>query len=364
MGRRCDVDSDPRRDPDSRRPTALERAWGRTPRFESYIADTPILESELVQLERGDLELRFFRAIGQDSIVNRVQFDPLLAGYMVPSPDWVALLMPIAWRDDYLLNGQLVRPEMAYFSTSVYGYSIRAKQRDNIVLGFRRQALIETCACLMGVDPDEVELDDLYISLAGPEGARIQAMISTALTSTEASPLSPGTGVLSAALEDELILAMGQLIRPYIGGEKDGMQLAETVVRAVRAAERLVRQTPNSAPVLQELCAAAGMGNTRLHKCFQQVYGVSPSRYVKLWRMTRANQWLLDTVRPPRSVKDVALGLGFYNSGRFGSEYRDLFGEYPSDALERTLLAAKAKAAYGSEAPQPSSATADEKLRA
>lgn len=45
---------------------------------------------------------------------------------------------------------------------------------------------------------------------------------------------------------------------------------------------------------------------------------------------------LLDVAAPPRSVKDVALQLGFANNGRFAAAYNSHFGEMRSDTLART----------------------------
>lgn len=86
---------------------------------------------------------------------------------------------------------------------------------------------------------------------------------------------------------------------------------------------------------MAELCAAAGVGVTRLHKCFQEVYATSPAQYVLARRLSAVREKLLDGDDPPRSVKDAALAQGFFETGRFAQYYRRTYGERPSDTFRR-----------------------------
>ncbi|WP_244520876.1 helix-turn-helix domain-containing protein [Aliiruegeria lutimaris] len=79
----------------------------------------------------------------------------------------------------------------------------------------------------------------------------------------------------------------------------------------------------------------ANVGATTLHLCFNEVYGVSPIAYLQAKRITQARCAILDAERAPRSVKDVALSLGFTHSGRFAKRYHKLFGELPSETLNK-----------------------------
>jgi len=51
--------------------------------------------------------------------------------------------------------------------------------------------------------------------------------------------------------------------------------------------------------------------------------------------LSAAHDRFLDPGARKHSVKDVALSLGFFESGRFAQYYRDLFCEYPLDTLAR-----------------------------
>ncbi|WP_425483802.1 helix-turn-helix domain-containing protein [Hongsoonwoonella zoysiae] len=46
--------------------------------------------------------------------------------------------------------------------------------------------------------------------------------------------------------------------------------------------------------MLHDLCRAAGVGPTWLHRCFRAVYGVSPAAYLRALRLREARSLLLD----------------------------------------------------------------------
>lgn len=89
--------------------------------------------------------------------------------------------------------------------------------------------------------------------------------------------------------------------------------------------DRLIRQG--------ELRRALGVGDRTLRRLFAATYGVSPSRFLRVRRMELARKSLLRG-RDAR-VTDAGLRYGFYDLGRFASEYRRLFDELPSETLRR-----------------------------
>jgi transcriptional regulator GlxA family with amidase domain len=77
----------------------------------------------------------------------------------------------------------------------------------------------------------------------------------------------------------------------------------------------------------------AGVGKSRLHQAFSEIYGISPGTYLYRLRLTSIREKLLSEEAPPRSVKDVAIQHGFLSSGQLARAYRDMFGELPSQTL-------------------------------
>jgi AraC-like DNA-binding protein len=100
--------------------------------------------------------------------------------------------------------------------------------------------------------------------------------------------------------------------------------------------------------VLDELAAAAGVRPRTLEAQFKLHLGTTPMGWVRKTRLARARQQLLAS-RQDASVTDVALANGFTELGRFSGQYRQAFGELPSQTL-RTSRALGAREEIDDEA--------------
>ena len=83
-----------------------------------------------------------------------------------------------------------------------------------------------------------------------------------------------------------------------------------------------------------DICRATGVSRRALQVSFQDVLGINPLSYVRLVRLNGARQALLHPTKGLQ-VKDVVAKWGFWHLSRFSAEYRELFGELPSETLRR-----------------------------
>ena len=85
--------------------------------------------------------------------------------------------------------------------------------------------------------------------------------------------------------------------------------------------------------------AAVTLGITvrTLHNYCQKQLGMSPGRYIKLARLLRARMALLHADPACSSVNAIAIACGFTQLGRFSVDYRQAFGEMPSQTLRADL---------------------------
>ena len=77
-----------------------------------------------------------------------------------------------------------------------------------------------------------------------------------------------------------------------------------------------------------DLARVAGVGVRTLQKWFQAAQGVSPLVYVRNARLDRVHAELTSG---SGSVTESAVRWGFYHAGRFAQQYRERFGELPSE---------------------------------
>ena len=99
-----------------------------------------------------------------------------------------------------------------------------------------------------------------------------------------------------------------------------------------RRALHLVDELTNPIGV-PELAKAVGVSRRVLERGFHETVGVSPQRYLRWNRMNRLHRELRAAHSPEATVTQLAQRWGFTELGRMAGEYRQLFGELPSETL-------------------------------
>jgi transcriptional regulator GlxA family with amidase domain len=83
------------------------------------------------------------------------------------------------------------------------------------------------------------------------------------------------------------------------------------------------------------MAQAVGASQKTLELAFRDVLRTTPGKYLVLNRLNQAHHSLAYADKSSTRVIDVAMSLGFSHMGRFAGAYRVLFGELPSQTLER-----------------------------
>jgi AraC-like DNA-binding protein len=86
---------------------------------------------------------------------------------------------------------------------------------------------------------------------------------------------------------------------------------------------------------LSEISTATGASERTLRKCCNDYLGMGPVRYLWLRRMYLARRALLLATPRAATVAQTAMDHGFWELGRFSTQYHSLFGESPSATLRR-----------------------------
>ena len=68
---------------------------------------------------------------------------------------------------------------------------------------------------------------------------------------------------------------------------------------------------------------------------FQEVLGVGPHAYIRAISLNGVRSHLKNPDSPYTSVQDAAAAYGFWHMSQFALDYREMFGERPSDTLRR-----------------------------
>ena len=206
------------------------------------------------------------------------------------------------------------------------------------------------CAQLgVKIAPDEM-MGELERLLDRPVGKPVEFARWLDLTATTSQSWLSLVGVLAreAGKDDGLLthrlavanlqhlLIQGLLLTQphnYADALRDGGRPASEAV--VKEAVDLMRCYPESVWTTAELAHAMGVSARALQKAFAKSGELPPMTYLRHLRLHRVRDELADASRTRSSaaVTTVASRWGFVHLGRFAQQYRQLFGEPPSQTL-------------------------------
>ena len=119
------------------------------------------------------------------------------------------------------------------------------------------------------------------------------------------------------------------------GAESAEAEKVRAMDRIIRGVDSALDGRPRHAFSIRELCDTVGVTERTLRRAVQAWYGVPPKTIVRARRLHGVRR-KLRAARPGRvRVTGVALEWGFEHLGRFAGDYRELFGETPSQTLAR-----------------------------
>lgn len=142
-------------------------------------------------------------------------------------------------------------------------------------------------------------------------------------------------GPPAAQLQHRLLAALLGGV-PHDAQAQLGGSCPPVTPRCVRMVEEYLVAHCGQPLTPESLALLAGVSVRSLYLGFQRYRGVSPMRMLHEVRLRRAHQDLLQAP-PGTRVTDVALRWGLGHLGRFSRDYRDAFGESPSDTLRAAL---------------------------
>ncbi len=102
--------------------------------------------------------------------------------------------------------------------------------------------------------------------------------------------------------------------------------LDDELVDRTRYAGRLLTRDLENPPSISELAGNVGMCRSKLHFCFQQVYGTTPFEYLRLKRLETAQRLLHQGM----NVTQAAFAVGYSSLSHFTKAFKQYTGCLPS----------------------------------
>jgi transcriptional regulator GlxA family with amidase domain len=86
-----------------------------------------------------------------------------------------------------------------------------------------------------------------------------------------------------------------------------------------------------------ELAKVGCMSVRSLHASFQEAFGESPMAHLRRIRLDHVRAELLSGRDPEVRVTEVAMRWGFFHPSRFAQQYKERYGELPSETVRRAI---------------------------
>jgi transcriptional regulator GlxA family with amidase domain len=103
----------------------------------------------------------------------------------------------------------------------------------------------------------------------------------------------------------------------------------------VRRVEEYIEVHWDQPVSVEGLAVVANASARSIFQSFRECRGYSPMNFLKQVRLRHAKELLAKPVSST-SVTNVSFACGFGNLGRFANEYQKVFGETPSETLNRS----------------------------
>lgn len=107
--------------------------------------------------------------------------------------------------------------------------------------------------------------------------------------------------------------------------------LPKRLVRVIKYIEK----NPHASLNLQDISCIACCSSRTLQRLFSKEFDKSPMQYLKQFRLKRANVDLKNALAE-ETVTMIAFRYGFFHLGQFSKDYKNEFGESPSQTLNGT----------------------------
>ena len=134
----------------------------------------------------------------------------------------------------------------------------------------------------------------------------------------------------NSELQDELVLAIAAATGEIVSScyEQRYSQRQRVVNRALDYIN-----SKRDAVSIRDLYRVSRSSWRTLDRGFQERFGVTPKKYIIATRLVGARR-TLQASPPETRIADIAGEWGFAHLGRFSTDYRQMFGERPSDTLK------------------------------
>jgi AraC-like DNA-binding protein len=247
--------------------------------------------------------------------------------------DRIAILTPLGSTGFGHLNGEALAPGVlhAWGESAEFAGVTRAPFQFGIV-SFSRGTL-DRPARALGVELDLPRRGE-FRTVRIADGDRLRDAFDMVVRAVRDTPAACPTEAEGIAVADLLIEVA---VRSFAVGT-DGVDVSRRRLDSVhitRLCEEFAVRRNYQGLTLADLCKTSGASERRVRGAFYECYGISPMAYLRIAALHEVHHSLLTDLPMRNGVSRAASDFGFWHLSRFAGQYREVFGESPSETLDR-----------------------------
>jgi len=195
---------------------------------------------------------------------------------------------------------------------------------------------LERYLCMMlGYDLQRPLEFQVGIDLRAPASASLRYMVQWLVAELENSASLLNNTPLGYAQYEQMLMWVLLNSQPNnYSGELSARQ-PKVAPHYVHSVEDYIQAHCDEPITLTQLVRMSGVSGRTLLEGFRRHKGTSPMKYLKSVRMERVHQDLKNADAGNNRVTEIALAWGFTQLGKFSVEYKQRFGESPSETLKK-----------------------------
>ena len=286
------------------------------------------------QLGRGVMHGEFLQAEGKNLVVAREKYTHAIHGIGSAAPDNLAFLIQLN-KSPGRFNGVSTCQSEAFVLSPRVEFDYFANQgQDFLTIQVNQASFIENIKKLRasnGTEPDFSKWSCIRMPqhILGPLGNHIgQFLHQVPFLETVAVDSSREVN------EDSILQLLSLLfLDDTVDGKSPFQPDKSKRSKSVDLATDFIHHNLGGALTIPEICEAADCSLRTLEYGFRERYDLTPALFIKMHRMNRARRELLGASPDEATVAKVVRSCGINHHSRFSMEYREMFGERPSETL-------------------------------
>lgn len=253
--------------------------------------------------------------------------------------DFVLVMMQVVGTADIRCGAQRIRsnPHLASVVTPTQALTQTVHAGcDQIMIRIDRALLESVCAQHIGHALRKPVEFALGMDMLGHEAVSRQALVSYLVSELEHEAPTLSSTLVLAQIEHLLVTT---LLTGQPNNYRDEMRHPPQSIapRHVRRVEEFIEAHADQALTIGDLAAYAKVSTSTLFAGFREFRNTTPMAYLKAVRMERVREELLDPASCDKTVTSIAMRWGFHHLGHFATDYKNRYGECPSQTRERAL---------------------------